>query len=118
MTIPRFVPLVLLALLLAAGCDHTITSFSHDGFSTQAGANAVLLRNQSAEAVHYVALDEGSAAVADPSPPEFWPTVAPHAQVTLPYDRMVSLSSSRPAEIRIYWWTNGAYHPTIHLDVP
>src|SRR3712207_4948211 len=80
--------LVSLALLLCACVLSTgAQEVTNDaGFSARATADGLVLRNESAARVHYVAIEQGTAALVDLNP-NFteWPSVAPGEEKRVPY---------------------------------
>lgn len=103
---------VLLLPLAACGLAEPAGIVTEAGFAVQAAEGRLVLRNGLPVAVHYVALEEEAATRVDLYfDPTRWPSVAPGAEVRLPYDQVTGYV--RGAEwALVHWWTSEGSHAT------
>lgn len=96
-----------LAILLGACSINTGPDMvsNEAGFSVRASSGALVLRNESAARVHYVAVEQETAALVDLNP-DFtqWPGVAPGEEKTVPFAEINGYDRSA-RKIVVHWAT-------------
>ena len=100
--------LLVLALLALTGCN-LVTDYDHStaesGLSARAGGGALVLRNGTAETVHYVALEAETANRVDLyHDPRGWPGIPPGQRVRIDYGDLMGYDRDSEQAV-VHWWT-------------
>lgn len=89
---------------LSVGCG-ALTGESDDALSVERERESLRLRNGSMARVHYMAVEQGAAALINwaPCTGDGCPAVRPRSSVVVPYDEILGYSPSAHNAI-VYWW--------------
>jgi hypothetical protein len=115
----RYITLGLTLLaLLPGGCELTTGSqevTSATGLSIRAGSGQLVLRNDLAEPVHYVAVEAETATLIDLYfDPSMWPAVASRTTVRLRYEQVTGYSPG-DEEAVVFLWTAGRGYDQVRV---
>lgn len=112
-----------LALLVAAtsllACDRGVfeVAAANGKLTVRAGEGHLVLQNQSALPIHYVAMEEEISAMVDLYfDPTKWASVDAGSEVSIEYEDLMGYDTEA-SQARVYWWTqaDGYGHVTIGL---
>lgn len=107
-----------LLVLLAVACDAVLgPRTEQDAFEAYAASGRLVLRNLSAAPVHYIAVEESTAALVDLNPdPREWPSIAPGAEVRIPFRELTGYHRDA-RQARVYWWTQDRFGDYRRIDL-
>jgi hypothetical protein len=109
--------LAMLSLTLGACCCGVPTDFAEGRFIAEAADGQLVLRNQSAQTIHFFVVEEETAALVDPQPdPRKWPSVPPGGEVRIEYAAVTGYTPGA-ARALVHWWSEeGGYRIPLQVE--
>lgn len=109
--------LATMTLVLGACCCGVPTDTAEGRFTAEAVNGELILRNQSAQTIHYFAVEEETAARVDPHfDPRQWPGVQPGGEVRIDYLAVTGYSGGARWAL-VHWWSEqGGYRTPLRVE--
>ena len=107
----------MLTLTLGACCCGVPTDPTDDGFTVAAGDGHLVLRNETPQAVHYVAVEEETAARVDLHfDPRQWASVPAGGEVRVPYAAVMGYIRGSERAVVHWWRAQGGYGTPLRVE--